>query len=50
MAEGRASSRMFDLATYKANNPDVVAAFGSRTAEYYRHYCTYGFKEARVAV
>lgn len=50
MAEGRVSSRMFDLATYKANNPDVVAAFDNRTAEYYRHYCTYGFKEARVAV
>ncbi len=50
MAEGRVSSRMFDLATYKANNPDVVAAFGNRTAEYYRHYCTYGFNEARVAV
>lgn len=50
MAEGRVSSRMFDLATYKANNPDVVAAFGNRAAEYYRHYCNYGFKEARVAV
>lgn len=49
MAEGRVSSRNFNLAVYKANNPDVVAVFGNRTAEYYRHFATIGYKEGRKA-
>ncbi|MCR4991045.1 MAG: SGNH/GDSL hydrolase family protein [Lachnospiraceae bacterium] len=39
----------FDAEYYAANNPDVVAAYGSDNADFmYEHYITYGKKEGRL--
>lgn len=39
----------FDAAYYAANNPDVVAAFGSEPKVLYAHYLRYGAEEGRAA-
>ena len=40
---------IFDPEYYAANNPDVVAAYGSDNPEYmYQHYLNYGKKEGRL--
>lgn len=49
MAEGRTSSRGFDVNAYRANNPDLVRVLGDNIAAYYLNYCTDGFKQGRVA-
>ena len=40
----------FDAEFYAANNPDVVAAYGTDTAALYRHYVEFGKAEGRKAV
>ena len=39
---------IFDLEYYKAQNPDVVAAFGDNYDILFKHFCTYGVFEGRV--
>ena len=39
----------FNLDAYKANNPDLVAAFGNDNVKYYDHYITSGKAEGRIA-
>ncbi|MFR5848028.1 MAG: hypothetical protein ACLUFD_00110 [Faecalibacterium sp.] len=50
MKEGRQGSSQFNLAAYKANNPDLVALFGDDNVKYYEHYMAGGKAEGRVAV
>lgn len=40
----------FDAEFYAANNPDVVAVYGTDAASLYRHYVDYGKAEGRKAV
>ena len=49
MKEGRQGSSAFNLAAYKANNPDLVAAFGEDNQKYYEHYISSGKSEGRKA-
>ena len=49
MKEGRQGSSEFNLNTYKANNPDLVAAFGDDNVKYYEHYISSGKAEGRIA-
>ena len=49
MKEGRQGSSEFNLDTYKANNPDLVAAFGDDNVKYYEHYISSGKAEGRKA-
>ena len=39
---------LFDAAYYAANNPDVVAIYGTNADALYQHYVTYGQKEGRL--
>ena len=41
---------LFDAEYYAANNPDVVAAFGTSEAALYSHYQTFGRREGRLPV
>jgi uncharacterized protein YkwD len=41
---------LFDAEYYAANNPDVVAAFGTSEAALYAHYQTFGRREGRLPV
>lgn len=50
MKEGRQGSSQFNLAAYKANNPDLVALFGDDNVKYYEHYMAGGKAEGRKAV
>lgn len=50
MNEGRIAIDTFNVNAYKANNPDLMKAFGSLLPEYYKHYCVYGYKENRKTV
>lgn len=45
MAEGRKASENFDVSVYKANNPDLAAAFGDDWKSYYTHYVQSGRME-----
>ncbi len=47
--EGRRGSSEFDLNTYKANNPELVAMFGDDNVKYYEHYIASGKAEGRTA-
>jgi len=49
MKEGRRGSSEFDLNTYKANNPELVAMFGDDNVKYYEHYIASGKAEGRTA-
>ena len=49
MKEGRRGSSGFDLNTYKANNPELVAMFGDDNVKYYEHYIANGKAEGRIA-
>ena len=50
MKEGRQASSEFNLAAYKANNPDLVSIFGDDNAKYYEHYISSGKAEGRKAI
>ena len=50
MKEGRQASSEFNLAAYRANNPDLVALFGDDNVKYYEHYMAGGKAEGRKAV
>ena len=47
--KGRQGSAEFNLAAYKANNADLVAAFGDNNQKYYEHYLNSGKAEGRKA-
>lgn len=49
MKEGRQADENFNVQIYKANYPDLQAAFGNDLPKYYGHYCTYGYFEGRNA-
>lgn len=46
--DAKANGRYFDPEYYAANNPDVVAAFGSEPWVCYYHYRMYGLNENRL--
>lgn len=53
MKEARQAIATFNVKVYKNNNADIVKALGSNAnnwAEYYKHYCVYGYKENRKCV
>lgn len=50
MAEFRNGSSEFDVLGYVMSYTDLFYAFGEDGASYYRHYCTLGIQENRVAV
>ena len=45
-----ADGGVFDAEYYAANNPDVVAVFGTDENMLYQHYVLYGKQEGRLAV
>lgn len=47
--KGDQASAEFNLAIYKENNPDLVAAFGNNNIKYYVHYAQAGKAEGRKA-
>lgn len=47
--KGDQASAEFNLAIYKQNNPDLVAAFGNNNIKYYVHYVQAGKAEGRKA-
>ena len=49
MGEGRNASADFVLSTYKANNADLISAFGGDNKSYYMHYIKNGAAERRIA-
>ena len=49
MAEGRQSSEQFNISVYKANNQDLIDAFGDDFMKYYNHFIESGYKESRVS-
>ena len=49
MSEGRQGNKEFNLSIYKANNPDLVSAFGDDNTKYYEHYISTGKAEGRKA-
>ena len=50
MKESRQAITSFNVTVYRANNKDLVNAFGSDMVAYYKHYCVYGHNENRKTV
>ncbi|MBB2965183.1 hypothetical protein [Methylobacterium sp. R2-1] len=49
-AEGRQSSRQFDVRAYLRNNPDLQAAYGTNYQAALDHFRDYGYHEGRVTI
>ena len=47
--ERMADGTVFDAQYYAAENPDVVAVYGTDAEDLYRHYVEYGREEGRMA-
>lgn len=49
-SEGRVSSALFDLQTYREQNPDLIEAGLTTPAQLRAHFSTYGFLEGRTSM